>query len=444
MKYIKSTALIIYMVVSLPIMVSAQSITRDEYLDVLINSHPLFEKEKLTAQIEMEEQKSYLGSQDWKVSSAVTYSHEDPMIAFSGPERMDTFSVSGGVEKRYWSTGGNLTASFSAGHTNLKINPVYGFPDAVFQNRVSITYTHPLLKNKKGFLDRLQYDLKEYDINISGIREREKLEDFLADSAVRFLDWVYLTEQQKIVAERLRLSEEELAVTKRKREANLIDQADVIRAEDAVRIWKQNLVLVESQWKGLQAELAVMSRHNELYNVEPQFDLYNTEEHSSLDREINHHVENSRLIMLLNVRLEQLEHSRTGHEETLKPDLSLVTQFNTKRMDDAGGKSLLMDHPDFLLGLQYKFPHKNRTAKARISKTDLQIKQLQKQIEDVTLALLSELNNLSIRINELEKVFALNREQIKSAQGRTEEEIKLYNQGRGELTFVIQSRDNEQ
>jgi outer membrane protein TolC len=41
-------------------------------------------------------------------------------------------------------------------------------------------------------------------------------------------------------------------------------------------------------------------------------------------------------------------------------------------------------------------------------------------------------------------VLKLNQEQIESARQKTEEELKLYNQGRGDLTFVIQSRDNEE
>ena len=34
--------------------------------------------------------------------------------------------------------------------------------------------------------------------------------------------------------------------------------------------------------------------------------------------------------------------------------------------------------------------------------------------------------------------------EIESSKRKTAEELKLYNQGRGQLTFVIQSRDSEQ
>jgi len=52
------------------------------------------------------------------------------------------------------------------------------------------------------------------------------------------------------------------------------------------------------------------------------------------------------------------------------------------------------------------------------------------------------LTNLNVLIKEFENVLKLNQEQIESAEVKTKEELELYNLGRGNLTFVIQSRDN--
>lgn len=120
----------------------------------------------------------------------------------------------------------------------MKIAPGFGVPDSYYQNQIGISYTYPLMQNRGGFLDRLGYDLKEYDADYSEIVAAENQEDFLAESGMKFLDWVLLTEQLRILKERMRLSEEELANTRKKREANLIDEVDVIRAMDAVRIAK--------------------------------------------------------------------------------------------------------------------------------------------------------------------------------------------------------------
>lgn len=423
---------------------SAQSITMAAFLEQLQQKHPIFEKEKLTAQIEQEERNSHLGNQDWNVFSSVNLSRETPAIAFSGPEGTDAVTINGGVEKLFWNTGGRLTASITSGRAFLDIDPLFGFPDAFYQNQFALTYSHPLLKNKRGFLDKFQFELKQFDIDFSEVTALENQEDFLANLAGKYLDWVFLTEQIKIVTERSKLSEEELVRIQRKRTANLVDQVDVIRAEDAVRISKQNLVLVESQLKAVRAELAVLSQASDLNSSEPEFELYSIVELPSLEIATGQVKENSRLIKAINFRMQQIGYHRKGFEEIMKPDLSLVAQFNTKSIDTALGESFVLDKPDLVVGLHFSVPLQNRTAKSQVAKTDLQLKQIQEQLQEISLYLESAVTNIYIQITEIEQVLTLNAEHIQSSKTKTEEELKLYNQGRGELTFVIQSQDSEQ
>jgi len=52
-----------------------QTITMAQFLHQLEQIHPLFEKEVITAQIEIEERNSYLGTQDWHLFSSMLPSH---------------------------------------------------------------------------------------------------------------------------------------------------------------------------------------------------------------------------------------------------------------------------------------------------------------------------------------------------------------------------------
>lgn len=200
----------------LPHLSHAQTITQDEFLDQLKQLHPLFEKEKMTAQIEKEERSSFLGAQDWNLLSSISFAHEEPASALAGPERIDALTVSGGVERVFWRTGSRLSASFTSSRASLKIDPLWGFPDSFYENRLAVTCAHPLLKNKNGFLDRLKYNLKQFDVDFLDVQAFEKMEDFLASSADKFLDWVLLTEQKKIASDRLSLAEEELVRAEKK------------------------------------------------------------------------------------------------------------------------------------------------------------------------------------------------------------------------------------
>jgi len=424
--------------------INADMITKDDFLEQLKTSHPLFEKEKLTAQIARQEQAAYLGNRDWNVSSSLFYSQDEPSFAVAGPEKTDAISISGGLKKAFWSTGGRISASYSSNHASLTSNPAFGLPESYFENRLAVTYSHPLLKNNGGVLDRLQYELSQFDIDISEEIALENEELFLAQSVSKFLDWVFLIEQHRIVTERLRLSEEELNRVRDKRAANMIDEVDVLRAEDAVRITRQNLLLVESQSKALQAELAVLLQDNAVYELTPQFSLYETTMIPSATETTVLLKNNSRLIKAINIRMDQQRLLGTGFAEQGKTDLALVAQVGLKNAETSYGRSLAMDIPEARLGLQLGFPVGQRTAKANVARTDLVVMQLERQSQQILLDLSSAAANLLTQVKELQNVLKLNQEQIESAQRKTTEELKLYNQGRGELTFVIQSRDSEQ
>ncbi|MCH8299351.1 MAG: hypothetical protein IIC39_02265, partial [Candidatus Marinimicrobia bacterium] len=232
-----------------------ETITLTEFLSQLKNEHPLFTKERLTSEIFRARQQSLAGAQDWNLVSSVGYFSEEPVISFASPLKTSGTSFSGGLEKTFWGTGGRLSTTITT--TSLKFALPMGFdaiPSDNYQSEMALTYIHPLMKNRKGFLDRLQYNLMQFDIDATEINALENEENFLTESANKFLNWVFLVEQRNIIEERLNLSRTELERTERKRKANLVEKVDLIRAGDAVRIAEQNMFLSESRLKGLKAE----------------------------------------------------------------------------------------------------------------------------------------------------------------------------------------------
>ncbi|MCK4251372.1 TolC family protein, partial [candidate division WOR-3 bacterium] len=302
----------------------------------------------------------------------------------------------------------------------------------------------PLLQNFGGRLDRLNYELSQYDIDFTEIQVLENQEGFVLDLGLNFLDWTLLSEQKRIANERLNLAQEQLQQTRRKRQANLVDKVDVLRTEDAARIANQNIVLIQSQFKSKQAELAVLAQSQEIYNLNPEFDLYTLETLPTLDDAVSQLKEKSRILRALGVRREQLSHLSKGYTETKRPQLFLSIGTGLQSGDEEFSNSFDLDKPDVLVALDFHYPFGNRTAKSDIAKTDLELIQIEKDIENVSLNLEAGVRNLLISIKEMEKVLVLNQEQIESAKAKTREELRLYNQGRGILTFVIQSRDNEE
>jgi outer membrane protein TolC len=434
----------------------SQTITLEDFLHRIQETHPFFEKESLSVEIENMAQQALLGDEDWNLSGTSFFTHQKLLASSSfSPDRLDILGAEATAERALWRTGGRFSLSWSSQFSDQKVADIIipfpagnmvvpTGPSEFYQHRVYANYTQPLLQNYRGKLDRLEYELSDYDIDFTEVQILENQEVFLVNLADRFVDWVLLTEQRRIADERTRLAEEELERTVQKRKSYLVDQIDVLRAEDAVRIAEQNVVLIESQWKALRAELSVLCQSEELCQKSPEFDLYRAEELPSPEEARLQLREQSRILNTLGIRMDQLLYLRGGYEEQGRPQLYLNLGAGLQGGDDEFADALKLDKPDMSVSLVFQYPLENHTALANVAKTKLEIDKLDREIENISLDLESGVVNLLILIHELEKVLQLNQEQIESARAKTEEELNLYNQGRGDLTFVIMSRDNEQ
>jgi len=237
-----------------------------EFLESVEQNHPFFVKESLSTAIQIKEHERYLGAQDWSIKSSPYYIHQKPLgsSAFS-PEQIDKVGGNIAIEKALWSTGGKVSVSWISDYTDQNIpDMVIPFspndivipagPSKIYTNKLYLTYSQPLLQNFGGKLDRLNYELSQYNIDFTEIQVLENQEGFVLDLGMNFLGWTLLSEQKRIANERLNLAQEQLQQTRRKRQANLVDKVDVLRVEDAARIAKQNIVLIEFQFKSKQAE----------------------------------------------------------------------------------------------------------------------------------------------------------------------------------------------
>ena len=273
----------------------------------------------------------------------------------------------------------------------------------------------------------------------------ESQEGFLLGKAQKFLDWALSDEQIRIGERRLDLAKEQLGQVQRRFSSNLVDRVDVLRAEDAVRGAEQALLQLGSVWKAKQAELAVLAGDESLYEATPSFDLFALSDPPDVDADAAALAEDARVLGPLEVVLAQLAEQRRGLEEELRSELTLSVSGGVKGTDAKVLDSLLDTvHPDFPVALEYKVPSGHTATEAKIAKIEAQNVQIRQEMRSIVVDLQAALRGLHVQIRDMEKILELGGAQIESAQQTTAGELKTYNQGRGALTFVIQSRDNEQ
>lgn len=434
--------------------VNAHGMTLESFLANIRDHHPVFQREELSPDIEQKRQDSLLGSTDWVVTADPSYTYNDSISpVFSAPEETRSTVVDVGLERNFWTTGGRLGFGYSYENQQAELSGSVirqadgsmvnvGGPEDYFSNTLLLSYIQPLLKNRGGALDRMEFDIQGFKVEQSALSAKENQENFLLTMALRFLDWRLLLEEQTIASQRFALAKLDLAKTRERLEDNLIDPVDYYRAEDAVISIEQTLRRIESQLDAVEVELSQQTGMDLTNDEHPEIEM-TSDTSSAVKIDIAALIPKSRTLAWYDLQLKQLEREQTGLASSRKSELDLIVFGNLKdgaeMYDDATG----FDHLGAGVALSFRYPIANQRARSDMERNILQRQQVREDRDAARLNLESSALALQMEISQLQPVFDLSIRQMKTAADKTAAEIKLYDQGRNQFTFVIQSQDNE-
>ena len=433
----------------------SQPLTLDKLFS-LLQDHPLLQSEALGPQVEQYNQDVALSAKNWRVRANQTYYYSQPVTSttFSASE-IQQVAFTGSVKKAFWATGGRLSLQWSSDLTQQEF-PTLRFPgpgggssfnlglDRLYKNSLRLTYSQPLWQNYGGTLDRLDYELSQYSIQTSRLRSLENQEEFYLRVGQAFIDWSLLSEQRDIVQERLQLAREELQLVRDKRANFLVDSVDVLRAQDAVRIVRQNVLLLESQYRATRTRLVQLTEQPQIRNMQPEFALYDTVNVPLAETVYKQLKDSSRVLRELQQQHQRLQRLMESFQERQDPQLDFQVNAGFVGGNGQFDQALDITQPDIRLSLNFLYPLGTRASALNAQKTELQLRQLSLQQSNLFLNLKARLADLLVQLEDLKAILRLNREQIQSAETLLQEEQRMYNQGRGQLRFVLQSRDNIQ
>ena len=424
-------------------------ITMDEFLEIIKDEHPLLKRVEFGEQIIEAEREGLTGQEEWNISAnggvnrySVTGTQQS-----SGMENSTTFSLGGGASRLFWNTGGMISGDVTLSGLALGYadDPIYSsFDKSAWDNSIYVTYVQPLMKNFKGVLNRLPYEMKQIEIEQEKLEVTETVESFMAENATYFIEWVYYLAVSDILDERLELAKESLAQNRNKYSRNIIDEVDVLRAESSVKSVELSISMNNASLKSLLKILETITGIEDLGSYIPVYDLYETHQIGSVDEVYSRFESESRTLGSLNQSIDLLEMTRNLNKENAKRDLSLTARAGIKDYDGDFSDAILMDKADLSVNLVYDFPVGNKSAEADIQRTELLIMELQAQIEETKLEFNATISSLMSQIADIEQIIEINRQQIELAKKQTKEELVLYERGQSDFSFVIQSRDSEE
>lgn len=425
------------------IVATPNTIELKEFIAIAAKNHPRFARSELA----IEQQKGALiaakAGSDINAFAGFSSQTERPiqMTELVSDNDETTQTSYAGVRKSVWATGGTLTLQYGQTKLDRTVPPAFqpfAGPDVFYQNQAIIKYSQPLLQNLGGIQSRLPYNIAKTQLDVAQIQRDESNEMLALELSHEYLNWLFLKEQLHIANTRLELAKKAAIQTQKQHSKNLVDKVDVLRAEDAVQNAQQYVLLTKAQYTGKTEELAILLKEPKLSKMEPEYNLYVQAEPTGTPAE-----DCSRVLTILKLNRDiivaQLNVEKNKYAGDLTLDLTAIQQSGDENYDE----SLEFDKYDNAVSLNYSRPLFNHENKGEIIRLSAILDEADLLFEEERLKLFSQLKNLDVQLTEMRKVLTLNQSQIDLSKKKTKEEQRYYNQGRSQLTFVIQAQDNE-
>ncbi len=437
----------IYIFITITALFGQASLTMDEFLRSARISNSLWQGDDLAKRRVDLEKRALRGIDDWQLESDIVVSYMEPLDPYTkGFERFTQASVSGGLSRYFWNSGGTFTGglNFSGGPVEyVETSPGIDVWDQSFEHSIYMSYTQPLLRNFRGRLAKIPYKLREFDMEMYKLEREDKREDLIVEAAQSYIDWAWLLDTKAILLERMMLAEKEYEMAQKKYDAHLIDEVDVLRAETTLETARLNLETLNADLTSHIAFLSVLTGRSDLASRKPTPELEKLPVLPNIAKLIRNFQSRSRLVMLLRYNIQQLQLNEEGMTEEAKRNLMLSGSPSLAKTDGDIAKSFVLDQPTVSVGLGMDFPLDKSVLRNEIAANRIAIEELELQIDVLEQAQYRAITRLHSKLGTLQPLIALHDRKIEAAQKMTEAEEELYRQGRSEYTFVIQAEDAE-
>ena len=419
----------------------AEKITIESFISNILEKHPqleLYAENENTVKIRSE---SALSLEKWifSIKPFINYFGEASSLQYKSSETKQ-YGTELSIKTPLGLSGGEIGLSGSAAADYYEpLSADTG--DELYKPKITVFFNQSLLKNR-GLKESklLDQELKD-DLNILVLNNKELTEKIIYEFSALYLDWVYLTETIQLMKTRLDFAEKLLQQIKARYNSNLVDAIDILRGEESVVNSRQSLILYQNR-----LELLVNSLKDELEidisNDTPDFDFYEISSAEAQGISFSDISEN-RIFQINLLEKEKLEKTSKRYKLLKQASLDLSVNIGLSGRDEEFGNALSETSTDAGISLTYSGSVLNEKYNNLIDETESKINA--SELERTSL--ISEYKSLT---NSLIKQLDHNKEILKSyetlisiAAEKTIEERKYYNQGRGELNYIIQSLDFE-
>ena len=437
----KQKLFIIVILIIFSASVQAEKLSIDSFISKVLESHPqlaIFKQNSETARIKTA---SALSMEKWIYSLK-------PFINYFG--EADAYQYKSSSTTRYGTEFSLKTPlGYSGGEIGLSGSTYADFNDPIsaeqseelYKQSLSVFYNQSLLKNRGLKESKLLEQEIIDDYSILQLNNMELTEKIILEFMNLYLEWAYLNENVKLMKLRVDYSDKLLSQITSRYNSNLVDAIDLLRGREALLNSRQTLLQYENRIdilvKNLKNELGI-----DISGDIPDFDFYKISSTEAEGISLSD-IEKSRIFQINSIEEEKLKKTlrRFGYNKQPDLDLSINIGFSSRDLDLSN--SLTENYPNAGISLTYSGSVNNEKNDNLISETDSRLKTVQLTAKSLAAEYRTEAESLFTQIDQNKILIAAQEELISIAAEKTEEERKYYNQGRGELNYILQSLDFE-
>ncbi|MBT4668030.1 MAG: TolC family protein [Candidatus Ruthia sp.] len=385
---------------------NAVAITQSEFAKRLQEVHPFFTQQGFDQQTSKLDYIATTANQDWVLTGSV-----DSINSLNTQSSSSTI----GATHNLVDTGADITIS------NV-------WSDGVATDKLSVSYTQPLLKGIGGVNDQLKGDLSIIKIDINNLKRAQNAEQFILSQLFKLVDLSFAQQQLTLTTQRLELSQQELTLVKEKFTQSVVDQVDVFLQEDAYQRVLQKQFQAEQELDLLKEELSVLLKIPSM-QIKSDFNLY-TLYQSNLGNLQDY------------LRQDTTEMKISQLERTLLQRQLLSDKNNTQAQLNLELSASNSNDNDWRVGLGLSYPLGDTKAKSALEKTQIGLSKAKENSKEQLINLTIKASVLNKKLMHLVKLLGTYQARIKIAQSRALAEKKRYELGNSPISFVISAQNN--
>ncbi len=429
---------------------AAQQLELDTFIQSILKNNPGVQRILAADAIAAGELEASQGIDDAILSSSLSLAHSEPnqVIGFEASESDDT-QLKLSYDRLFSESGRRLSVALSDQHTNR--DPAIGtIGSQYYQPSFTLRLTQPLMKNVGGIQDRLNIDLKQLNLKLTRLNNRESLESYITQLALLYIDWYLASRELEISKEvhQQSIAQEKLTRTKVRRQ--VVEPYELLRAqetrEDYFSRWQQ----AEGRYAGLTEQIRYQMNLNGNASVEtfvpadPKHAQLLTSQQAEI-RSSNYLRSDSRLKEILDTLKTQQNMLLDAKTNAQDPDLDLSVGYSRHGISDNFSDAHLseLDRDDYSVMLEYKYPLGNRQASGDYQTQIASKKQVEADTEQRLLDAQAKLANLQAQVSQLFIALESTDRKIDFATKKIKKEKQLFNIGELDLFELLKDQTSQ-